>query len=259
MQGSYWVLTKNGKTDAEAAEATIAYNKGVNDGTIVVPKDSNADFDAERIKGIMEHYDVMTGNELTSMQSFSILAGMATGLVTIKGRGKVYKKTDLENIEAGLKNNNIYKVNKGKEHVGTLKKQEVRLPNVYEQPVNYTKRDRVEFNNLRKEFDNGIRKKFLKSLAGDNGLVATFEKVGLSTQDIKKMEAGKVPTGYQVHHKLPLDDGGTNDFKNLVLIKNDPFHKVLTNTQKTLTKDLNVGETMKLEWPIPDGSIYPKK
>lgn len=73
------------------------------------------------------------------------------------------------------------------------------------------------------------------------------------------MEAGKVPTGYQVHHKLPLDDGGTNDFKNLVLIKNDPFHKVLTNTQKTLTKDLNVGETMKLEWPIPDGSIYPKK
>ncbi|WP_233230924.1 T7SS effector LXG polymorphic toxin [Listeria weihenstephanensis] len=259
LQGSYWVLTKNGKTDAEAAEATIAYNKGINDGTIKVPRDENSDFDAERIKGALEGYDPISGNNLTSMQSFSVLAGIASGMVAIRGRGRVYKKSNLENIEANLKNNDVYKVNKGKEHIGTLKKQEVRLPDVYEQPVNYTKRDRVEFNNLRKDFDNGIRKKFLKSLAADNGLVATFEKVGLSAQDIKKMEAGKVPTGYQVHHKLPLDDGGTNDFKNLVLIKNDPFHKVLTNTQKTLTKDLNVGETVKLEWPIPDGSIYPKK
>ncbi|MGG1688404.1 HNH endonuclease signature motif containing protein [Pseudalkalibacillus sp. NRS-1564] len=32
--------------------------------------------------------------------------------------------------------------------------------------------------------------------------------------------------GYQVHHKLPLDDGGNNDLSNLILIKNDPNHKV---------------------------------
>ncbi|MBC1564831.1 T7SS effector LXG polymorphic toxin [Listeria booriae] len=256
-QGSYWVLTKNGKTDSETAEATKAYNEGIKDGSIQVPQDSNANFDAERIKGIMEHYDVMTGNELTSMQSFSILAGMATGMVGYKSRGRIYQKSYLEKVEANLKNNDIYKVNKGKEHVGTLKKQEVRLPDVFEQSVNYTKRDRVEFNTLRKEFDSGVRSKFLKSLANDNSMVGTFEKAGLSAQDIKKMEAGKVPTGYQVHHKLPLDDGGTNDFKNLILIKNDPFHKVLTNTQKTLTKDLNVGETKKIDWPIPKGSIYP--
>ncbi|EUJ26918.1 hypothetical protein, partial [Listeria cornellensis] len=102
LQGSYWVLTKNGKTDAEAAEATIAYNKGINDGTIIVPRDANADFDAERIKGVLEGYDSMTGNDITSMQSFSILAGMATGLVAIRGRGKFYPKASVSKIESNL-------------------------------------------------------------------------------------------------------------------------------------------------------------
>ncbi|MBC1474075.1 hypothetical protein HB852_05570 [Listeria grandensis] len=260
LEGSYWVLSKNGITDQESAKATIAYNDAIKDGTIKLADEESGDFMTNYMLNAVKGINMLNPDQpLTKMQSFSIIAGVMTGMVAMRGRGKVYKKTDLENIEANLKNKDLYKVNKGKEHVGTLKKQEVRLPDVYEQPVNYTKRDRVEFNNLRKEFDNGIRKKFLKSLAADNGLVATFEKVGLSAQDIKKMEAGKVPTGYQVHHKLPLDDGGTNDFKNLVLIKNDPFHKVLTNTQKTLTKDLTVGETVRLEWPIPDGSIYPKK
>ena len=37
-------------------------------------------------------------------------------------------------------------------------------------------------------------------------------------------EYGLVPDGWQVHHKIPLDQGGTNDVENLVLIKNDPYH-----------------------------------
>ncbi len=45
------------------------------------------------------------------------------------------------------------------------------------------------------------------------------------------IEDGLVPDGWQVHHKLPLDQGGTNDLENLVLIKNDPYHKVITNEQ----------------------------
>ncbi|WP_165998419.1 HNH endonuclease signature motif containing protein [Bacillus sp. Cs-700] len=48
--------------------------------------------------------------------------------------------------------------------------------------------------------------------------------------------------GYQVHHKLPLDDGGNNDFSNLILIENDLHHKVLTNSQKNSTKGLKVGD-----------------
>lgn len=69
-----------------------------------------------------------------------------------------------------------------------------------------------------------------------------------------------VPNGYQVHHKIPLDGGGTNSFDNLILIKNEPYHKVITNTQKTLTSSLHEGDTVTLEnWPIPDGIIYPSE
>ncbi|NYF26054.1 hypothetical protein HDC33_002922 [Sporosarcina sp. JAI121] len=33
---------------------------------------------------------------------------------------------------------------------------------------------------------------------------------GLTETDIKNLKSGLVPDGYQVHHKLPLDNGGTN-------------------------------------------------
>lgn len=68
-----------------------------------------------------------------------------------------------------------------------------------------------------------------------------------------------VPIGWQVHHKLPLDDGGTNSYDNLVLIKNDPYHKVITNAQMNATRGLKPGESKTMNWPIPDGFVYPKK
>ncbi|MFS3550080.1 hypothetical protein ACK6SS_18360, partial [Escherichia coli] len=57
------------------------------------------------------------------------------------------------------------------------------------------------------------------------------------------------------HH--PLDDGGTNDFENLVLIENEPYHKVFTNMQSRIAKGILVGESKITPWAIPSGSIYP--
>ena len=68
---------------------------------------------------------------------------------------------------------------------------------------------------------------------------------------------GKVPTGWQVHHKYPLDDGGNNHFGNLVLMRNDPFHKALTNAQRSLTYGLRVGEARVVQLPMPRGLVYP--
>lgn len=51
------------------------------------------------------------------------------------------------------------------------------------------------------------------------------------------MRKGNVPLNYNVHHKLSLDDGGTNDFENLVLIENEPYHKVFTNMQSRIAKE----------------------
>ncbi|MBB1150800.1 HNH endonuclease [Myroides sp. NP-2] len=61
----------------------------------------------------------------------------------------------------------------------------------------------------------------------------------------------------EVHHKLPLDDGGTNDFSNLVLIKNDPYHQALTNYQNKVTKGMKAGDSKSVTWYTMEGNIYP--
>ncbi|MFZ0155775.1 HNH endonuclease [Pseudomonas sp. Hg3Tf] len=44
------------------------------------------------------------------------------------------------------------------------------------------------------------------------------------------MQMGKLPNReWQVHHVKPLDDGGTNAFDNLTMIKNDPCHTAINN------------------------------
>lgn len=53
--------------------------------------------------------------------------------------------------------------------------------------------------------------------------------MGFSDIGILKLKNRNFPTGYQDHHKLPLNDGGTNALDNLVLIQNEPYHKVFTN------------------------------
>lgn len=38
---------------------------------------------------------------------------------------------------------------------------------------------------------------------------------------------------------------------------NDPYHKVLTDSQKELTKGMEVGDSINIKWPHPEGFIYP--
>ncbi|HCI3196289.1 TPA: HNH endonuclease, partial [Escherichia coli] len=46
-------------------------------------------------------------------------------------------------------------------------------------------------------------------------------------------------------------------FENLVLIENEPYHKVFTNMQSRIAKGVLVGESKITPWAIPSGSIYP--
>ena len=41
-----------------------------------------------------------------------------------------------------------------------------------------------------------------------------LRSAGFTEADILKIQNGYVPTGWQVHHKIPLDGGETNDFEN---------------------------------------------
>lgn len=150
------------------------------------------------------------------------------------------------------------KATKSDDFVGKLKGEPVPLPKVKMQRISYTKRSQEATEELRKQFNTTEKKKFLQNLTDDPNTVEQLKKMGLSEKEIAKMRKGKNPNvDWQVHHKLPLDDGGTNSMDNLVLIKNDPYHKTITNAQKTLVKDLNPGETKMIDWPIPEGQIYP--
>ena len=136
-------------------------------------------------------------------------------------------------------------------YVGKYKKDYVLLDNVNVSELNYIRRDRVEYNILRKEF-NTVRPGFLRSISSHPDAIKTFY-----SNDLLRLESGVVPSGWEVHHKIPLDDGGTNALYNLVLIKRSPYHVALSKAQRIVTKDLEYNTSTNVLWPSPLGVIYP--
>lgn len=145
---------------------------------------------------------------------------------------------------------------------GTLRGTDIPFPGVLVKKIEYTKRHKEERDNLRAEFEKtgGARENFIKSIAGDSEKNELLNEAGLNSGQIIRMkERGEVPRGWQVHHKLPLDGGGSNDFENLVLVKNSPYYLALTKQQNEQTRDLSEGETRQVDLPVPAGFIYPAR
>lgn len=119
----------------------------------------------------------------------------------------------------------------------------------------YIKKADAELEALRKTFDNGVRADFVKKLATEN--IDDLKKLGLTDLDIGDMKLGKLPDGFEVHHKLPLEDGGDNSFGNLILIQQD-YHDVFTFYQNTFGKTkkyLDNGYVV-IDWVVPTGQVY---
>ncbi len=115
-------------------------------------------------------------------------------------------------------------------------------------------------NAYRVDFDQNVRGNFLKSLADTPQKEQHLRNLGFSTGDINRLKDGLTPIGFDVHHKFPLDWGGTNSYDNLVLIKGTPHHAALTNTQNELTRDLDPGDWIEGEWVMFEGiNIYTGK
>lgn len=106
------------------------------------------------------------------------------------------------------------------------------------------------------EFESTRKRRFLKELGNDTD---TLNNAGFSETDIRMIQDGRTPNGWNVHHVLPLDDGGTNEIGNLVLIKKQPFHDVITNYQIQITRGMKPGDSRVVMWPFPVGNIYPMK
>ena len=227
--------------------------------TILAHKVASA---ADTLAGKLRHID---GALSEAAQNFRLNIGMepqlASGALPPSDAGKLSQAAD--NLHAFAKNLD----GSVDEMVGAgvkagddsftwkLKGEKQIITNVDVIEVEYVKRPREIFRKLRQEFDSNARSTFLRKLAMD---IESLGKASLLDDDIiTNLNRGLVPEGYQVHHKLPLDDGGTNDFDNLVLIKNEPYHKVVTNYQNHVARGMKVGESKVINWPIIRGNIYP--
>jgi hypothetical protein len=143
--------------------------------------------------------------------------------------------------------------------IGKYKGKPVTLNDVDVRDINYTRRSREALDELRKKFDSSVRKNFLKSVGNDPERVGVMKAAGLTDAQRTKVAQGGVPKGYNVHHKIPIDDCGTNDFDNLVLIRNNSEHYTITNAQRDLTSHIPYGETVKIKFPVPPSFLYPLK
>ncbi|HDR2793989.1 MULTISPECIES: HNH endonuclease signature motif containing protein [Enterobacter] len=137
-------------------------------------------------------------------------------------------------------------------YLGKYKKAHVLLDDVNVSNLNYVRRDRTEYAVLRRDFNSSVRPSFLKSLSDHPDALSTFD-----SNNLLRLAEGKVPSGWQVHHKIPLDDSGTNALDNLILIQNSPYHSTLSKTQAIITKDLPYNASTNVVWPSPNGVIYP--
>ncbi|HEX8660200.1 MAG TPA: hypothetical protein VF690_21830, partial [Hymenobacter sp.] len=143
---------------------------------------------------------------------------------------------------------------------GRYKNQPQALPGFHFEEIKYTKRSKADTDVLRRKFDAGVRAKFMKKISSNPVYERELREAGFADDDLVLMQSGRVPDGWQVHHKLPLDDGGDNGFGNLLLIKTTPYHSVVTGYQKTNTGKLAPGDSVQVKWPTySHGIVYPPK
>lgn len=127
--------------------------------------------------------------------------------------------------------------------------------------VSYQKKNRQVYQAERRAFSRNERIKWLKnvSVTHEHELkVAGFTQEQLTTMKLK----GVSPIGYEVHHRIPLDDGGTNESSNLILIRNDLEHRSIHgyyNVGELQIKTLTEGSSAEVVLPIPphNAIVYP--
>jgi hypothetical protein len=128
--------------------------------------------------------------------------------------------------------------------------------------VSYVRKlDRRQYKRERKAEFNAVRKDWLKEIGIKYASV--LSDAGIPDAEIVRMaQTGKGPTGYHVHHRLPLDDGGTNEYANLILIRDDVEHRAVHgyyNPGEQRINKMSYGEAGDVALPMPpaDTIIYP--
>ena len=138
-----------------------------------------------------------------------------------------------------------------------------KIPNGNMQPTQLTRVDPGVAKQLRIQFGkaNGPRELFRKHLGEDPNIANILRKAGFSQEQIptliQKLKDGKGIDNYQVHHKIPLALGGKNNFDNLVLMKNSPFHTTITTYHRLeINPNLGIGQSGTFDFPVINGAFY---
>ena len=173
-------------------------------------------------------------NEQTAGSLVALSSVLMAGRASIAGRLSTAELEDLN------------------KYLGKVRGEKYLLDNIEVAKISYARRDRAELSALRSQF-RSVKSQYLQSIINDPKVKKRF-----NAEELANLASGKRPNKlWDVHHKLPLDDSGTNDFNNLVLINRDAEHLIFTNMKNKITKNMSVGETKEVLWPMPKGNIYP--
>ena len=129
------------------------------------------------------------------------------------------------------------------------------LPRVPIKKFPYVRRPRPEHRALRDAFQEGVRRDFVLHMVENSG--EALRKAGLSKAQIDRIaETGRLPSHLNVHHIRPLDDGGTNAFSNLVIMRKYPDHEALHQYADPQLRGLGLGQRRVIDLPMPPAGIY---
>lgn len=102
----------------------------------------------------------------------------------------------------------------------------------------------------------GAREQFLDHVR-KNATLTDLQAMGMTNEQAGDfLKNGTLPRGFDVHHVVPRQVGGGNEMDNLVLIRNDPDHKLLTVQQNALLGRMSPGDSFDLRLPTtPPGAL----
>lgn len=107
---------------------------------------------------------------------------------------------------------------------------------------------------MREQFKKEVRPAFLKYVA--EHFSTELRAMGISEAGLATMRKGFSVNGYNVHHKLPIHGGGTNDFKNLIIMPVGPHDELHHQVIDPQLKNKNLTEGVKIKLPWKDEMVW---
>ncbi|OFW82643.1 MAG: hypothetical protein A2018_08025 [Alphaproteobacteria bacterium GWF2_58_20] len=119
--------------------------------------------------------------------------------------------------------------------------------------VRYTVASKEQRDQRRNYYHDVVRKQFASHLATHHA--EKLRILGIPEEQITIMrDRGEGPEGYNIHHKIPLHAGGTNDFSNLILMRAD-LHCHLHRFVDAKILGLKVGKSRDVVLPFLEGEV----